>query len=611
LGNLVRHYQKRPVNQSEWGGMQMFLKNHVRKDDPRMATVYASFEQNLNDIIDIGLRSGAKVLVSTVARNLKDCGPFASEHRPGLTAEELSRWDGFYQAGIRAQEAARDAAAVASFEQAAKLDDTFAGLRFRWGQCCLALGQDAEAAQQFGLACDLDVLRFRADGRINEIIRRTASKPDRKGVQLVDSETAVAAQSLHGLVGDEYLYEHVHLNFEGNYLVARAVAEQIGRALPASAEHPWPTADDCARRLGWNDSTRCAGEMDILSRLNESPFSEQANHRQQYQRLLAQIEQLQSASSPDMLREEMVRTKAAADAAPNDWLLQANLAYRQQQAGNGKGAVESLQRVVRLLPHDSSSWQRLGAALEEEKRDDEAVAAFQQAARLSPESVVSLNSLAELYAREGHLEDAARDFQQVLRQKPYWSPAHLGLGKVLEAMGKKQEAKEQFEEALVNRIKTPESLNTLARFSYARGWYGAAVTNFSDSLLLYPSDPEIHLELGLALDELGRKIEAKAHYVEAVRLRPNFGEAHFCLGLELGQDGDADGAAEQFAETVRLKPDFIEARLNLGIALSKKHLDQQALDQFEEVLRRDPNNQIAQDRARLIRANLPGEPQAR
>ena len=97
LGGLVRHVQKRPLNQSEWGGMVMFLHNHVRQDDPRMATVYASFEHNLNDIIDTGLRGGAKVLVSTVARNLKDCGPFASDHRPGLPAEELSRWDNLYQ----------------------------------------------------------------------------------------------------------------------------------------------------------------------------------------------------------------------------------------------------------------------------------------------------------------------------------------------------------------------------------------------------------------------------------------------------------------------------------------------------------------------------------
>ena len=131
LGSLVRDLQKRPVNQSEWGGMSMFLHNHVRQNDPRMSTVYSSFERNLNDIIDAGQRSGAKILVSTVARNLKDCGPFASDHRPGLPAEELSRWDNFYQAGVREQAAGRAAEASASFGQAVKLDDTFAEIHFR------------------------------------------------------------------------------------------------------------------------------------------------------------------------------------------------------------------------------------------------------------------------------------------------------------------------------------------------------------------------------------------------------------------------------------------------------------------------------------------------
>ena len=611
LGDLVRALQKRPINQSEWGGMAMFLHNHVRQEDPRMAAVYASFEHNLNDIIDAGLRRGAQVLLSTVARNLKDCGPFASDHRPGLSAEELSRWDNFYQMGIRAQEAGRWADAIASFGQAVKLDDTFAEVHFRWGQCSMALGQDQEAGRQFALACDQDTLRFRADSRINEIIRRTASNREQKGLQLVDAEAALAGQSPHGLVGDEYLYEHVHLNFEGNYLVARAVAEQLGRALSAGAEHPWPTAQDCARRLGWNDFTRRAGEMDILSRLNEPPFSTQANHRQQYQRLLQHIEQLQAASSPDTLREEMLRTKAAADAAPDDWILQENLAHLQQQTGNGAGAVESLQQVVRLLPHAPDAWQRLGVALEAAKRDDQAITAFQRAARLCPESVVSLNSLAELYARQDHPEKAAREFQQVLRQKPYWGPAHLGLGKALEAMGKTQEAKAQFEDALINRIKTPESYNTLAKFSFSRGWYEAAVTNFTDALRLCPSDPEMHVNLGLSLDKLGRRPEAKAHYAEAVRLQPKLAEAHFCLGLELGQDGDAVGAAAQFAEAVRLKPELVEARLNLGIALSNQHLNQQALDQFEEVLRRDPKNQIALTHAQDLRAHLSSAPQDR
>src|SRR5208282_3618863 len=120
--------------------------------------------------------------------------------------------------------------------------------------------------------------------------------------RLVDSAAAMARRSPHGLIGGEFLYEHVHLNFEGNYLVARALAEQIGIALSGGAEHPWPTADDCARRLGWNDFTRHEAEIKILSRLSDSPFKEQSDNRQQVQRLLQQIQQLERAMLPDALR---------------------------------------------------------------------------------------------------------------------------------------------------------------------------------------------------------------------------------------------------------------------------------------------------------------------
>ncbi len=609
FGNFVRHAQKRPVNQSEWGGMVMFERNHVRQDDPRLSTVYNSFEHNLNDIIDAGLGGGAKVLVSTVARNLKDCGPFASDHGSGLPNGELAAWDNFYQTGVRMQQEGRAADAIASFQQAIKIDGAHAETHFRLGQCLLTQGRDAEASRQFELACDQDTLRFRADSRINDIIRHVATNRSRDGVRLFDSEAAMAAQSPHGLPGGEFLYEHVHLNFEGNYLVARALAEQIGQALPVGSEHPWPTAADCARRLGWNDFTRRKGEVEILSRLSSPPFNEQAGHEQQYQRLVRQIEQLQSAILPDPLRQEEISTKAAADAVPNDWILQKNLADLQRQNGNTAGAVESWQHVVHLLPQDPDACQALGLALEAAKRDDEAVSAFQQASRLDPESVVSMNSLAELYAREGKPEQAAQEFQQVLRVKSYWGPAHLGLGKALEAMGKKEEANREFEEALKNRIRSPESFNTLAAFSFSRGWYEAAVTNFTDSLQLYPADPTTHVNLGLALDKLGKRAEARAHYAEALRLQPNLAEAHFCLGLELGQDGDSAGAAAQFAEVVRLKPEMIEARVNLGIALASQHLNQQALDQFDEVLRRDPKNQVALARAKALRADSPAPPQ--
>jgi Tfp pilus assembly protein PilF len=119
---------------------------------------------------------------------------------------------------------------------------------------------------------------------------------------------------------------------------------------------------------------------------------------------------------------------------------------------------------------------------------------------------------------------------------------------------------------------------------------------------MYPADPQIRVDLGMALLKVGQRPEAKAQFAEAVRLQPNFAEAHFCVGLELGKDKDPAGAAAQFAEAVRLKPDLIEARVNLGIALANQYLNHQALDQFEEVLRRDPGNKVALTYAKILRA---------
>src|SRR5579872_799516 len=60
----------------EWGGMEMFLDKQVRESSPLMKYTYANFEQNLRDTVRVAQRSGARVIVSTVATNLKDCAPF-------------------------------------------------------------------------------------------------------------------------------------------------------------------------------------------------------------------------------------------------------------------------------------------------------------------------------------------------------------------------------------------------------------------------------------------------------------------------------------------------------------------------------------------------------
>ena len=77
---------------TEWRGMEMFLDKQVRADSPRMEPTYRNFDSNLKAIADIGTASGAHVLLSTIATNLRDSAPFASLHRDGLSSESLQSW---------------------------------------------------------------------------------------------------------------------------------------------------------------------------------------------------------------------------------------------------------------------------------------------------------------------------------------------------------------------------------------------------------------------------------------------------------------------------------------------------------------------------------------
>jgi hypothetical protein len=198
LDDLRRRFQPACSERNEWAGMTMFLGSQVRADDSRMGKTYDYFARNLSDIIRIGRDAGAAVVVSTVAVNLKDCAPFASEHRAGLSETERKKWDQFYLSGTDAQNAGNYQAAAEQFRDAAQSDDTFADLRFRQGQCALALNDAAEARRQFSAAGDLDTLRFRCDSEMNGSIRRSASNQAGERVLLADAEEAFARQSPDG-----------------------------------------------------------------------------------------------------------------------------------------------------------------------------------------------------------------------------------------------------------------------------------------------------------------------------------------------------------------------------------------------------------------------------
>src|SRR6202158_3973556 len=172
IGQLLT---KLGTQKREWGGMEMFLDKQVPASSPLMQHTYENFEANLGDTVEVARRSGARVIVRTVATNLKDCGPFSSLHREDLAPDDLRSWTALVQQGADFESARSYDQALKSYEAATKIDDQFAELEFRIARSLWKQGDYAGAKKHFLRARDLAPLRFRADSRINDINRSVAS----------------------------------------------------------------------------------------------------------------------------------------------------------------------------------------------------------------------------------------------------------------------------------------------------------------------------------------------------------------------------------------------------------------------------------------------------
>jgi len=614
----------RPSGPAKWGGMEMFLDQQVRRDDPRLNTVYHHFAKNLSAIIQAGKSSGAMVLLSTVAVDLKDSPPFASEHRPGLSAADQAQFDQCLARGRQAETEGRRTDALAAYAQAARTDPDYAELAFRRARCELAQGQapaalgalppeggvpgPSAARADAQLACALDTLRFRADSRLNQIIRQTAAA---QGIRLIDAEQELARRSNGGVPGEELFYDHVHLNFSGNYALAALFVPEVERAWfgkaaespqsPVSSFIPHPSSfpllaeAEVARRLGFTDFDCRRVLEEMRMRLRQPPFVSQSNFQERDARLGRAL-----AAPPVPPAELAPAYRAALALAPDDAVLRANFGRLLDAAGDGPGAEVQWKEVARLLPFESDAWFQLGNLEHSAGHPAEAARLFQEALARKPNSAEALNGLGLVLAAQGKNAQAIRQFQAASRIDPRFTAARVNLAVVLASQGDIPGAAAQYRIVLGLDTNNLSARINLAKLLAAQGKAGEAIALYTQALQLRPDNELAHYDLANALAAQGRGAEALAHYAAAVQSKPEFAEARYNLALESARLGRAAEALAQFAEVVRLKPDWAEARYNYGVALAKARRYAEAVRQFQETLNRQPDNLAA--RSALERA---------
>ncbi|MEN6425234.1 MAG: tetratricopeptide repeat protein [Phycisphaerales bacterium] len=440
-----------------WRGMEMFLGRQVRADDPRLKTTYDHFRRNLEGICRAATAGGAQTILCTVATNLRDCPPFASLHRPDLTAEQQRNWDAFYKQGMVAETLGKHGEAIAAYLQAAEIDDSYAELQFRLGHCYELTGDYGKAAAGYVRARDLDTLRFRADTRINEVIRMVAEQNKSRGVRLAEVAGAVDANSPRNLPGGELFHEHVHLTFSGGYLLARTVLEQIEQTIPprlagkAQVRGVVRTCEQCAERLGYNDWSR-AKTLDMVLRgfLAKPPFTNQLGHKEQMEQLNRQLKDWQAALTPDVLARIGEMYRAAIAKTPADWRLRWD--YGQMLAEDLKqydAALEQYRIVQGLLPHSYLPHDSLASVLRAKGDLAGAIAEYQRLLAIKPTSGISYYYLGWCCNKQGKADLAEEFFRKAIRFEPDCVLAYLDWAELLFKSGRLQEAERVCRDGLV------------------------------------------------------------------------------------------------------------------------------------------------------------------
>ena len=437
LGQWIASFENSSsgADSTRWKGMGMFLDQQLRATDPQLNWVYNSYKKNLSDLLAEGRQAGVRVVLSTAASNLRDSAPFAS-------------LDG-----------GESGSAVEQFQLARSLE---------------AEGKTGEARNHYIRARDLDVLRFRADSKLNAITQ-ALGQAESDNVSFIDAQTALDAQSPSGIAGQETFYEHVHFTFEGNYRLARLFSAEIASQIASDGDKPgdkWLTSAECAERLAYTDWDRGVVLSSVIRRLQQPPFNQRLNSDEAISQLQ---EQLQRVTKQLDRTAALEAYSTALKARPDDWRLHQRRGLLLSSAGRHEEGVESLKRALR-----QTSWSRilhyqLGAMQNKAGQFDDASSSLTGALKLKPDFPEAVQQLTRARAgiqyRLGEKEKAARNstgaldhYLKATELDDGFAEAHFQVGVCRVELGRIAEATASFERVVALKPSLPQ-----ARFNLVTG----------------------------------------------------------------------------------------------------------------------------------------------
>jgi tetratricopeptide (TPR) repeat protein len=318
----------------------------------------------------------------------------------------------------------------------------------------------------------------------------------------VDAVKVFEQNSPRRTPGEGLFYEHVHMNFKGNYLLAGAIFRQVEKILPEriksyrADESSFPTEAECARDLAYTDWDQCSIAEKVLNDyIKQAPFTNQLYHNQRIKRMEQELSAFKAVISPEIISEVEAKYRRAIEQTPSDWWLHWKYGQLLEDLGKDNAATAQYRLVLDSVPNHYEAFAVLGLLCGKAGDLDAAIKYNLESVRIYPTFAESHFNLGFAYHLKKDYDKAVKHYSTVVRLVPDRAEAHNNLGLVLFQQGKVEDAIEAYQNGLKVVL---------------------------DNL-------DLHYNLGIVLQEQGQRDEAINELQAALQIDPNSAKVHKIL----------------------------------------------------------------------------------
>ena len=279
------------------------------------------------------------------------------------------------------------------------------------------------------------------------------------------------------------------------------------------------------------------------------------------------------------------------------------LGYLFAQTGRFDEAAERFEDVLRQNRSHREAAAHLADVNLRRGRLTVAREQFQTIAEAFP--AFANNGLGEIALREEQFAEAIRRFQAVLDRVPTATAVHYPLAMAYRGLGRVDDARRHLDlrgtgsvrvsDPVVDRIRTlvrgERGLVLQGRELYEAGQFREAADAFRRATAAAPASATAHVNLGLALVQLGDRTAAIAAFRAAVDAAPEDVAAHASLGALLADSGQPSEAAEHLRAAFDRSPDAAATRTLLVRTLIRLGRTDDAITVLTRAASLDPDDE--------------------